>query len=91
MNHTYYLFALSVGLVSALVAISIWAPRALWTTVGALVLAYLWLRIAGAEEPRSYVLPWNQKLAEQLYGAQREAESRGTKVHVKRPCRSTAI
>ena len=27
---------------------------------------YLWLRIAGAFEPRSYVIPWNLKLAEKL-------------------------
>ena len=28
---------------------------------------YLWLRIADALEPRSYVIPWNLKLAEKLY------------------------
>ena len=41
---------------------------------------YLWLRTPGAEEPRSYVLPWDQKLAEQLHRAQRDAEARGTAV-----------
>ena len=46
---------------------------------------YLWLRVAGVEEPRSYVLPWDRKLAEQLYGAQREANSNGTAVHMKYP------
>jgi hypothetical protein len=44
---------------------------------------YLWLRTAGVEEPRSYVLPWDQKLAEQLHGAQREAQARGTAVHAR--------
>lgn len=46
---------------------------------------YLWLKVAGLEAPRSYVLPWHQKLAEQLYGAQREADSTGTAVRVKTP------
>ena len=44
---------------------------------------YLWLKVATLEEPRFYVLPWNQKLAEQLYGAQREADSKGTIVRMK--------
>ncbi len=44
---------------------------------------YLWLRTPGTEEPRSYVLPWDQKLAEQLHGAQREANARGTAVHAR--------
>ena len=44
---------------------------------------YLWLKVASLEEPRSYVLPWNQKVAEQLYGAQREANSKGTVVRMK--------
>ncbi len=30
---------------------------------------YLWLRIAGASEPRSYVIPWNIRLAEKLEDA----------------------
>ncbi|MFQ6022268.1 MAG: hypothetical protein ACE5NW_06065 [Acidiferrobacterales bacterium] len=46
---------------------------------------YLWLRVAGVEEPRSYALPWDQKLAEQLYRAQREADAKGTAVQVKHP------
>jgi hypothetical protein len=44
---------------------------------------YLWLRAPGAEEPRAYVLPWDRKLAEQLHGAQREANSRGTAVRAR--------
>jgi hypothetical protein len=44
---------------------------------------YLWLRAPGVEEPRSYVLPWDQKLAEQLHGAQREANARGTAVRAR--------
>ncbi len=30
---------------------------------------YLWLRIAGTSEPRSYVIPWSLKLAEKLEDA----------------------
>lgn len=46
---------------------------------------YLWLKVDGLDEPRSYVLPWDQKLAEQLHGARREAEAKGTGVRVNRP------
>lgn len=48
---------------------------------------YLWLQVAGTDEPRSYVLPWQQELAKQLYGAQREAEANGTKVRMRTPFR----
>lgn len=34
---------------------------------------YLWLRPAGAVEPRYYVVPWNVALAEKLQNAVREA------------------
>ncbi len=44
---------------------------------------FVWLRLPDVVEPRAYVLPWDQKLAEQLHGAQRDAASRGTAVHVK--------
>ena len=44
---------------------------------------FVWLRLPDVIEPRAYVLPWDQKLAEQLHGAQRDAASRGTAVHVK--------
>jgi hypothetical protein len=129
MSQVLYLFAVSLGLATALAAICIWSPRALWIKVGALSIAvlflpatyvsvvdllsrpkpialewkradlaeakvigaelregeaiYLWLRTPGVEEPRSYVLPWNQKLAEQLHGAQREANARGTAVRAR--------
>ncbi len=131
MNYVFYLFVMSVALITALAAISIWSPRALWMKVGALTLVtlflpavyvslvellsrpkpialewgqrdlskavvlhadwregesiYLWLRVPGIDDPRAYVLPWNQKQAEQLFAAQREAESRRTEVHVERP------
>ncbi len=131
MNYVFYLFVMSVGLITALAAISIWSPRALWVKVGALTLVtlflpaayvslvellsrpkpialewghrdlseavvlhadwregesiYLWLRVPGIDDPRAYVLPWDQKQAEQLFAAQREAEPRRTEVHVERP------
>ncbi|MDH3669775.1 MAG: hypothetical protein OES46_01255 [Gammaproteobacteria bacterium] len=131
MNYVFYLFVVSVGLITALAAISIWSPRPLWVKVGALTIAalllpaayvslvellsrpkpialewghgdlseavvlhadwregesiYLWLRVPGIDDPRAYVLPWDQKQAEQLFAAQREAESRRTEVHVERP------
>ncbi len=44
---------------------------------------YLWLRVPEADEPRSYVLPWDQKLAEQLHKAQREANEKGTSLRAK--------
>jgi hypothetical protein len=34
---------------------------------------YLWLQLPEVSEPRSYVLPWDRKIAEQLQAAQREA------------------
>ena len=131
MNYVFYLSVISVGLITALAAISIWSPRALWVKVGALTVVtllfpaayvslvellsrpkpitlewgqhnlskavvlhadwregesiYLWLRVPGIDDPRAYVLPWNQKQAEQLFAAQREAEAQGTEVQVQRP------
>ncbi len=46
---------------------------------------YLWLKVDGVEEPRSYVRPWDQRLAEQLHGARREANDKGTAVRVRLP------
>ena len=46
---------------------------------------FLWIELPEAGEPRAYKLPWQQELAKQLYGAQREAESRGTQVRMRRP------
>ncbi len=46
---------------------------------------YLWLGIEGIEEPRAYVLPWDEKTARQLHGARRNAEASGTKVKMRNP------
>lgn len=46
---------------------------------------YLWLGIEGIEEPRAYVLPWDEKTARQLHGAKRNAEASGTKVKMRSP------
>jgi hypothetical protein len=46
---------------------------------------YLWIELADTGEPRAYKLPWQQELAKQLYGAQREAEAKGTKVQMRLP------
>lgn len=46
---------------------------------------FLWLRVEGVDEPRYYVLPWDEQLAKQLYGAQREADAKGTEVRMNRP------
>jgi len=49
---------------------------------------YVRLRVAGIDEPRFYVLPWDQNLAEQLQKAQREAAQQGTDVRAKNLFRS---
>jgi len=46
---------------------------------------YLWIEIAGSDEPRAYKLPWQQQMAKELYGAQREAQAMGTKVQMRLP------
>ncbi len=46
---------------------------------------YVWIELADTNEPRAYRLPWQQELAKQLYGAQREAEAKGTKVQMRLP------
>lgn len=46
---------------------------------------FVWLELPEASEPRAYKLPWQQELAKQLYGAQRQAEARGTQVKMRRP------
>ncbi len=35
---------------------------------------YLWLRLPGVEEPRYYIMPWRQSVAEELQEAMRQAE-----------------
>lgn len=51
---------------------------------------YLWIELADAAEPRAYRLPWEQELAKQLHGAQREAEANGTKVRMRMPFKERA-
>ena len=46
---------------------------------------YLWIEIADSDEPRAYKLPWQQRIAKELYGAQREADAMGTKVRMRLP------
>ena len=46
---------------------------------------YIWLGMEGVDDPRAYVLPWNQELAKQLHGAQRTAEQTGTRVLMRKP------
>jgi hypothetical protein len=46
---------------------------------------YLWIQMADVDEPRAYKLPWQQEMAKQLYGAQREAQAMGTKVQMRLP------
>ena len=46
---------------------------------------YVWIEMADTDEPRAYKLPWQQEMAKQLYGAQREAEANGTKVQMRLP------
>jgi len=46
---------------------------------------YVWIEMADIDEPRAYKLPWQQEMAKQLYGAQREAEANGTKVQMRLP------
>lgn len=46
---------------------------------------YVWLTMPGVDEPRAYALPWDQQVAQQLRGAQREAEETGTQLRMRRP------
>ncbi len=46
---------------------------------------FLWLKIDEVEEPRSYVLPWDRKLAEQLQEGMREAEANQNGLRMKMP------
>ncbi|MDP6872634.1 MAG: hypothetical protein QF521_03825 [Alphaproteobacteria bacterium] len=46
---------------------------------------YLWLRFAGSDEPRAYVLPWSRQAARNLRSAQRQAKANRTSVLVKQP------
>ena len=46
---------------------------------------FLWLQLVDLVEPRSYVLPWSQELAQQLQDALCEAEENGTAVQMRLP------
>ena len=46
---------------------------------------FLWLKIDGVEEPRSYVLPWDRKVAEQLQEGMRDAETNKNGLRMKMP------
>jgi hypothetical protein len=46
---------------------------------------YLWLQLAGIDEPRSYVLPWDQEMAQQLQDAMREAEQNDSRLAMRLP------
>jgi len=46
---------------------------------------YLWVQLPGVSEPRSYQLPWDEKMAIELHKAEREAEVEGTEVQMQVP------
>ncbi len=50
---------------------------------------YLWLGMPGVEEPRAYTLPWDETLARQLRGAERESEDSGVPVKMRKPFESS--
>ncbi len=49
------------------------------------VAIYIWLALPEATEPRAYVLPWDRRTAQQLQGANRQAEKTKSKVRMRRP------
>lgn len=50
---------------------------------------FLWLQMADLSEPRSYVLPWDRELAQQLQDALRAAEENGSAVQMRLPFEPT--
>jgi len=46
---------------------------------------YVWLQLDGTSEPRSYILPWNMKVAQQLQTAMQEGQAQGTGVKMVMP------
>ena len=50
---------------------------------------YLWLGLPEIAEPRAYVLPWDQQLARQLQGADRESQDSGAPVQMRKPFESS--
>lgn len=49
---------------------------------------YLWLELQPGAPPVAYVLPWDRETAEQLQGAEQQAEETGTGVMMARPFES---
>ncbi len=49
---------------------------------------YLWLGFEDLDEPRSFVLPWDEARAKELYGAQGEAQENGGEVRARLPLTS---
>ena len=52
---------------------------------------YVWLQFDGASEPRSYILPWNMKTAQQLQTAMQEGQAKGTDVKMTMPSASSGL
>ena len=50
---------------------------------------YLWLQLDGVGEPRAYALPWDQRTAEQLQAAAREAAEQQAAVRMRLPFEPT--
>jgi hypothetical protein len=46
---------------------------------------YVWLRIGDSAEPRSYMLPWNSEVAQQLQDAMQTGQANGMGVEASRP------
>lgn len=46
---------------------------------------YLWVEVAGLDQPRAYALPWSEETARELHEAQQKAEEGGGTVKVKLP------
>jgi hypothetical protein len=46
---------------------------------------YVWLQVGDSPEPRSYVLPWNMQMAQQIQDAMRRGHAEGTAVEVSSP------
>jgi len=52
---------------------------------------YVWLQFDGASEPRSYILPWDMKTAQQLQTAMQEGQAKGTDVKMTMPSGSSGL
>ncbi|MFO1039037.1 MAG: hypothetical protein U1E45_19515 [Geminicoccaceae bacterium] len=50
---------------------------------------YLWLQVAGIDEPRAYRLPWDKKQAQELQDAIEQAQKNGTGVKMRLPFETT--